>query len=115
MKATNQGQSRSTSGKKYGGHTARRIWRNSHEPRSVTSDLQATAGSRIFFPQEERGHSYEIPIFLNLLSFSEKFFKKKCSSWEKNTRPVRDYFFLQTRIAIPRYFSQSYGAYFKMT
>ena len=24
-------------------------------------------------------------------------------------------FFLQTRIAIPRYFSQSYGAYFKMT
>ena len=47
----------------------------------------------VFFSQEERGHSYEIPIFFNLLSFNKKFVKNKCFSkmapfllGEKNTR-----------------------------
>ena len=46
---------------------------------SATSGLTCHAG-RVFFPQEERGHSYEIPICFNLLSFKKKFFKKKCFS-----------------------------------
>ena len=40
---------------------------------------------------------------------------RRCNSRSYNSRTLagRDFFFLQTRIAIPRYFSQSYGSYFK--
>ena len=34
----------------------------------------------VFFSQEEWGHSDEIPIFLNLLSFNKNVFFKKCFS-----------------------------------
>ena len=66
---------------------------------SIDTDVQATSHWRTGNEHFVRGlltvHSYHLPK------------GKDISGWQ--------FFFLQTTIAIPRYFSQSYGAYFRMT
>ena len=56
----------------------------------------------------QREHNYDIR--LRVRCFGMKYAARVRVAFSMRGR---DFFFLQTRIAIPQYFSQSYGAYFK--